>query len=38
MALATLFDVLSNLKEADASPESDSWQKAMRKELDMLED
>lgn len=38
MALATLFDVPSNLKEADASPESDSWQKAMRKELDMLED
>ena len=38
MALATLFDVPSNLKEANASTESDSWQKAMCKELDMLEE
>src|SRR5271169_4441304 len=37
-ALVTPFDAPANLKEAKASPESDNWEKAMRKELDLLEE
>ena len=38
VALATLFDVPSNLADAKASPESENWEKAMQKELGMLEE
>ena len=37
-ALVTPFDAPANLKEAKASPESDNWEKAMCKELDLLEE
>lgn len=38
IVLAMLFDIPLNLKEAAALPESNDWQKAMHKELDMLEE
>src|ERR1700733_2881547 len=38
VALATLFDVPSSLNEAKALPESENWEKAMSKELKMLEE
>ena len=37
VTMVTLFDVPSNLTEAKASPESENWEKAMQKELGMLE-